>query len=149
MPASRALSRAAAITLINVLRYSVIAAIVVFAAFCSLLLAVRFVIFPRVDAYRDTLTAALSRQGGERVEIDALTTGWDGWNPKLAVHGLRILDRASAATTPVLELPEVDLIVAWTSLPFLELRFKQLTIVRPHLALRRDGEGMLHIAGME
>ena len=50
---------------------------------------------------------------------------------------------------PLLELPEVDLIVAWTSLPLFELRLKQLVIERPRLAIRRDRGGMLHLAGLE
>ncbi len=58
-------------------------------------------------------------------------------------------DRARASDVPLLELPEVDLIVAWTSLPFLELRLKQLIIERPRLAIRRDRAGLLHVAGIE
>ncbi len=58
-------------------------------------------------------------------------------------------DRAGASDVPLLELPEVDLIVAWTSLPLLELRLKQLVIERPRLAIRRDRGGMLHVAGLE
>src|SRR4051812_29943585 len=121
MPAERAPSRAAAIptALFSLLRFGLFAAIVLFASFCTLLLALRFVIFPRVDAYRDTLTAALSRQLGKPVEVDQLTTGWDGWNPKLVIEGLRLRDKSLASTAPVLELPRVDLILAWTSLPFL------------------------------
>ena len=40
-----------------------------FAIFALLLLALRFVVFPRVDDYRGTLTAALSRELGQQVEI--------------------------------------------------------------------------------
>ena len=133
----------------RLVRYGVIAVIVGFALFCGLLLAVRFVVFPHVEDYRDTMTEMLSKQLGAPVEIDRVLTGWDGWNPKLVVEGLRIRDRARVATVPLLDLPQVDLIVAWTSLPFLELRLKELVIERPRLALRRDTEGLLHVAGME
>src|SRR5437016_2134903 len=146
MPVERAHSRAiAAISpaLKRLIRFGAIAAVIVFASFCALLLAVRLVVFPRVDAYRDTVTASLSRQLGHPVEIDGLTTGWEGWKPKLVVHGLRVRDRAPAMAAPLLELPEVELIVAWTSLPLFDLRLKQLSIERPHLALRRDTAGML------
>ena len=151
MPAERAPSGvplAISPALIRFIRFSAIAAVVAFALFCALLLAVRFVVFPRVEAYRDTLTDSLSRQLGQPVEIDGLATGWDGWNPKLVVHGFRVRDRALASAVPLLELPEVDLIVAWTSLPLFDLRLKQLIIDRPRLALRRDAAGILHIAGM-
>ena len=152
MPAERALSRAIAATspaLIRLFRFGVIAVLAVFVLFCALLLAVRFVVFPRAEAYRDTVTAALSRQLGQPVEIDGLTTGWDGWNPKLVVHGFRVRDHALAAAVPLLELPEIEMIVAWTSLPLFDLRLKQLSIERPRIALRRDTAGKLHIAGME
>ena len=117
------------------------------ALFCVALLLVRFVVFPHVEAYRDDLTAALAAQLRQPVEIDRLATGWDGWNPKLVIHGFRV--RSGTGTTPLLDLPEVDLIIAWTSLPALELRLKQLIIAQPRLAIRRDRAGMLRIAGME
>ena len=94
------------------------------ALFCALLLAVRFVVFPRVEDYRDDLTAALSRQLQQPVEIDRLATGWDGWNPKLVIHGFRVRTGAAAASSPLLDLPQVELVVAWTSLPLLDLRLK-------------------------
>jgi hypothetical protein len=59
-------------------------------------------------------------------------------NPKLVVEGLRILDRERAGAMPLVELPVVELVVSWTSLPLLDLRLKELVIERPRLAIRRD-----------
>jgi len=56
------------------IRVLLLAAIV---TFCLLLLAVRFVVFPRLESNRDGLTHLLERQIGQPVEIDALATGWD------------------------------------------------------------------------
>ncbi len=131
------------------MRFTGVAIVAGFALFALLLLAVRFVVFPRIESYRDTLIATLSAQLGERVEIDGIATGWDGWNPKLVVTGLRVLDRARASEVPMVELPEVDLVVAWTSLPLLELRVKELAIERPRLAIRRDRAGLIHVGGLE
>ncbi len=119
-----------------------------FAIFALLLLALRFVVFPRVDDYRGTLTAALSRELGQQVEIASLTTGWDGWNPKLVIGGFRVGGGAQAVGQPVLDLPQVELIVAWTSLPLMELRLKELIVERPQLAVRRDPSGILNVAGL-
>src|SRR3954453_13764553 len=97
MPAERDISRASvapAPVLLRLLHLAVIAVLVVFALFCALLLTVRFVVFPRVDAYRDTLAAMMSTELGAPVEIDRLTTGWDGWNPRLTVQGMRVRDQA-------------------------------------------------------
>jgi uncharacterized protein (TIGR02099 family) len=90
----------------------------------------------------------LAEQLRQPVEIEALETGWDGWNPKLILKGFRVLDRARSATTPQLELPAVEMIVAWTSLPTARLRLKELVIERPRLAIRRDRAGVLHVGGL-
>jgi len=115
---------------------------------CALLLIVRFAVFPLVESHRAEIVAALSSHLGEAVEIDSIGTGWDGWNPKLSIRGLRIRDRANPRDEPLLDLPRVDLIVAWTSLPLLEFRLRELVVDGPKLSIRRDATGALRIAGM-
>ena len=116
------------------------------ALFCVLLLTIRFLIFPELDRYRGPIAGVLERQIGQPVELDGLTGGWDGWNPRLDVSNLRVIDRTGH--TPLLTLPEVHLTVAWTSLLFIDLRFKEAVLDRPQLALRRDVQGILHVAGL-
>jgi uncharacterized protein (TIGR02099 family) len=152
MPPVRAPLRASgafAPALRRLVRIAGAVAVTGFALFALTLLAVRYLVFPRVEAYRDTLTATLSAQLGQPVEIASLATGWDGWNPKLVIHGLRVLDRGRGSDVSLVELPEVALIVAWTSLPRLELHLKELVIERPRLAIRRDRAGLLSVAGLE
>jgi len=152
MPSVRAsprASRARPPALRRLVRVAGIAVIAGFAAFALLLLAVRYVVFPRVESYRDTLAERLTTQLGQPVEIAALSTGWDGWNPKIAIHGFRVREPIASGSAVVLDLPEVDLVVAWTSLPLFDLRLKELAIERPRLAIRRDRAGMLHLAGIE
>jgi uncharacterized protein (TIGR02099 family) len=116
------------------------------ALFSVLLLAVRFFIFPELESYRGRITAVLERQIGQPVELGGLAGGWDGWNPRLDVKNLRVVDRTDG--TPLLTLPEVHLTVAWTSLLFVDLRFKEAVLDRPQLAVRRDAQGILHVAGL-
>ena len=116
--------------------------------FCALLLIVRFVVFPQIESHRGAIVAALESRLGEPIEIDSIGTGWDGWNPKLSIRGFRIRDRASPADEPLLDLPRVDLIVAWTSLPFMEFRLRELVVDGPKLSIRRDASGRLRVAGM-
>ena len=152
MPSPRASFRASGSSptvIVRVARIAGTAIVVVVALFCALLLAVRFVVFPRVEDYRDDLTAALTTQLKQPVEIDGLATGWDGWNPKIIIHGFRVRSGAGPASSPLLDLPQVEMVVAWTSLPLFDLRLKQLVLEQPHLAIRRDRDGVLHIAGME
>jgi uncharacterized protein (TIGR02099 family) len=120
--------------------------VAVIALFCVLLLSIRFFIFPQLESYRGRITSELARQIGQPVELDGLAGGWDGWNPRLDVKNLRVLDRNDG--TPLLTLPEVHLTVAWTSLAFIDLRFKEAVLDRPQLAVRRDAQGILHVAGL-
>src|SRR5687768_1670005 len=94
------------------LRIAGVSVAVAVALFCTLLLALRFVVYPRIEAHHGDIAALLSRELGRPVEIDSIRTGWDGWNPKLVVHGLRIRD-GSQAGDPVLDLPGVSGIVSW------------------------------------
>jgi uncharacterized protein (TIGR02099 family) len=149
MPSVRAFLRAP--RALSAALYRFVRAIIIagFAAFALALLVVRFAVFPQIESHRDTLASMLSRQLGHPVEIAALTTGWDGWNPKLVIRGFRVLDSTRSGTAPLLDLPDIEMIVAWTSLPLLELRLKELVIERPRLAIRRDRDGRVHVAGIE
>jgi uncharacterized protein (TIGR02099 family) len=113
----------------------------------ALLLVVRFIAFPRIEAHRDDIAAALGKRIGQPVTIGEIVTGWDGWNPMLSIRGFTVVDRVDR-TTPVLELPRVDLVVAWTSLPLLDLRLRELAVDSPRLSVRRDAAGLIHVAGI-
>jgi uncharacterized protein (TIGR02099 family) len=130
------------------LQFAGTAVLILVGVFCALLLAVRFVVFPQVESHRAQIAAYLSSKVGQTVEIDSIATGWDGWNPRLSIRGVHIRDRAGLRTTPLLELPRVDLIVAWTSLPLVELRLRELIVDGPRLSVRRDAHGRLRIAGI-
>ncbi len=134
---------------IRLLRIGATAILALVVAVLAALLVVRFVVFPRIDDYREPIAQRLAAELGQPVAIAGLAGGWDGWNPKLAVTGVAIRDRASPGGPPVLELPRVDAVVAWTSLFVLDLRLKELAIERPVLSVRRDKAGRLHVAGIE
>jgi len=149
MPSPRAILRVPRAVTFALVRFLRAIVVLGFAIFALALLAVRFIVFPQIESYRDTLAGVLSRQLGQPVEIAAINTGWDGWNPKLVVEGFRVLDRARANTTPLLLLPKLEMIVSWTSVPLLELRLKELIVEGPRLAIRRNRSGVLRIAGLE
>lgn len=121
-------------------------ALIALVAFCVLLLAIRFIVFPRIESNRDSVVRLLAGEIGQPVEMASLTTGWDGWNPRLDIGNLRILDRGTDVAS--VTLPDVRLTIAWDSLLFLELRLKQLSIDRPQLVVRRDAAGVVRVAGM-
>jgi uncharacterized protein (TIGR02099 family) len=120
--------------------------VVLVAFFCALLLTLRFLILPSIENYRPQISAALERQIGDPVNIGGLAGGWDGWNPRLDIDNLRVVDRRSGL--PVLTLPAVHLTIAWTSLLYVELRFKEAVFDHPQLDVSRDAQGALHVAGL-
>ena len=115
---------------------------------CLAMLAVRFVVLPRLDSHREDVAALLARSLGHPVEIDGIVTAWDGWNPELTVRGLRVRDRGGAAAQPLIDLPEVSAVVSWTSLLVGEVRLRTLRIDRPRLSIRRDTSGRIEVAGI-
>jgi uncharacterized protein (TIGR02099 family) len=133
----------------RVTRFTAYAMAAVVTLSCALLLVIRFVVFPNIESHRDAIAAWIATELGHPVEIDAIVTGWDGWNPEISVQGLRVRDARRAMAAPLIELPSVTGVIAWTSLVFADLRLKELTIDRPRLALRRDAQGRLHVAGLE
>jgi uncharacterized protein (TIGR02099 family) len=114
--------------------------------FCAVLLVLRFFVLPEIDSYRGRIVQLLEQQIGQPVQIGRLAAGWDGWNPRLEVDDLRVLERPSGAV--LLALPHVRLTVAWSSLLFVDLRFKELVVERPQFTVRRDATGMVHVAGL-
>ncbi len=149
MPSARAILRAPGAFFLALARILRTVVVVGFGAFALALLALRFFILPHIESYRDTVASALTKELGHPVEIATLTTDWDGWNPKLLVQGFRVLESASSDALPLVDLPEVALVVSWTSVPLMELRLKELVIERPRLAIRRNRAGHLQLAGLE
>jgi uncharacterized protein (TIGR02099 family) len=131
----------------RIARFAATAAFVALGACFALLLALRVIVYPQLEAHRADIAGWLSARIGQPVEIDAIVTGWNGWNPELSIRGFRL--RAAHDHATLLELPRVDLVVAWTSIPRLDLRLKALAIEAPRLAVRRDTSGRLHVAGFE
>ena len=133
----------------RVVRFTGYAGAVAIALACMLLLALRFLVLPNVESQRAAIAAWIAGELKHPVEIDAILTGWDGWNPEIVVQGLRVRDAAGAAGTTLIDLPSVTGVISWTSLVLADLRLKELTIDRPRLAIRRDTSGRLHVAGLE
>lgn len=104
------------------------------------------VVAPRIAHYKDDIAAALGQRLGQQVEIASLEADWRGLRPRLHMQGFRVID---AEGQTVLELPEVHAAVAWSSLLRGEARLHHVALVRPELALRRDREGRLFVAGLE
>ncbi|MEC5385936.1 YhdP family protein [Uliginosibacterium sp. H3] len=108
-------------------------------------LLVRYVAMPQVAEHRVEIASALSQALGLKVEIDALQAQWNGLRPELQMRGMRIFDKEQRVA---LALPRVDAVVAWSSLLRWQLELQRLRLDRPELALRREADGTVFVAGI-
>ncbi len=121
-----------------------IAALVAYFAFGALLLAARYWVMPRIDAYRPALERETSRLLGADVRIGRIDARWRAFNPQLRLDDVRLLDARGEVR---LALPQLEATVSWTSVPTLSLRFASLSILAPELDVRRLPGGRFAVAG--
>lgn len=112
--------------------------------FFLLLLSLRYWLLPDIERYRPNIAAAISQVAGQKISIERIDANWDGLHPYLRLHGVRVHDKQGI---PVLILTELDGSLSWRSLLYGELLFREIRIERPALSIRRDTEGVIHIAG--
>jgi uncharacterized protein (TIGR02099 family) len=129
----------------NLLRALEILAWAAFFAFAVVFLALRYWLLPNVEHYRADIVAAISHAIGLPVQIGALATDWQGLRPRLSISDVRVYD---AGGREALVLPLVENVVAWRSLIARDLRLHSFVIDAPKLAVRRDAQGQLFVAGI-
>lgn len=113
---------------------------------CTLIfLLLRFLVLPHIADYRSDLEQRLSAAISLQVHIGRLDADWEGLRPRLRADGLQVLDPEGH---PVLELDQVEAVVGWTSLLFLQPRLHRLVLEAPLLDVRRDKFGQLFVAGL-
>ncbi len=109
------------------------------------MLALRYWVLPNVERYRPDIVAAISKGVGLKVTVGAIEADWRGLRPQIELADVRIHDREGREA---LVLPAVTSVVSWRSLLFLDLRMRSFTIEGPRLAVRRDAQGAIYVAGV-
>ncbi|MGH8649184.1 MAG: hypothetical protein ACREUP_07735, partial [Burkholderiales bacterium] len=97
-------------------------------AIAGAVLALRYWVFPNIEAYREDIARIVSERARQKVTIGAIHAQWDGLRPQLVLERVTIRD---AAGRSALDLSRVDTTLSWRSLLALELRFHALDIYRP------------------
>src|SRR5262245_45538999 len=115
-------------------------------AFAGIVISLRYWVLPNVESYRDDIARVASERARQKISIGAIHANWDGLRPQLKMEKVTVHD---AAGRPALEFERVDITASWLSLLVLELRMHAADIYRPRLNVRRDGRGVVSIAGIE
>ena len=137
---------AAALALLRrVARVVVWSTLAVYFAFVALVLALRYVVLPNVEAYRPAIEQLVSRTVGQGVTIGRVEASWYGINPDLTLIDVRVAD---AQGRPALAFDRVEAILSWWSVSSGQLALRLLRIDEPTLSVRRDRDGAIFVAGM-
>lgn len=107
------------------------------------MLALRYVVFPQIDNYREDISASLSAASGMAVSIQDVDAGWYGLRPTLILTAVRVADKQG---NPVLGLERVEATLSWWTLFAGDLRFHDVDLFSPQLSLRRGPDGLIYLA---
>lgn len=107
-------------------------------------LALKFWFMPNITQYQGDLERVASRAVGHPVAIGALTADWQGLNPRLVLHQVRVTPGSGAP----LILPRVEAVASWLSLPLMDLRLAALNLGQASVEIRRGRDGVITLAGI-
>ncbi len=107
-------------------------------------------IVPKIDQWREPLAQQATSTLGVPVRIARVSGKADGWWPELTLEDIRFIDTQGR---DALRLPRVTVRLSpsslWpTSLWRRELHVDSLVLSQPQLDVRRDAQGLLHVAGL-
>ena len=124
-------------------RIALIGAILLLFFAAGVWLALRFWVLPDIARYHGDISAKVSQTIGRPVIIGKIEADWRGLRPHLLFTDVRILDMQGKIA---LALPSVDNVLSWMTLLSGEIRLHSLELDQPDLLIRRDTDGVLHIA---
>ena len=108
-------------------------------------LAIRFIVFPNIDSYKNDIAAYATKTAGQKITIGNIYTTWDGISPHVALFDVDLYD---AENRTALKLSNVEATLSWLSVPLLRPRLANLTVNSPELTIRRKPDGSVYLAGI-
>jgi uncharacterized protein (TIGR02099 family) len=109
-------------------------------------LAVRFIVFPNIDQYKDDIAAYATQRLGQKITIGDIKTGWEGVSPHFSLKNIELFD---AENRVAFHLDNAEANISWLSIPLLHPHLSNLTIHQPELTIRREANGSIYLAGID
>ncbi|HVS27656.1 MAG TPA: YhdP family protein [Burkholderiales bacterium] len=114
-------------------------------ALAAVVLSLRYWILPNIENYSEDIAQAASTLVGQRITIGKIAADWDGYRPHLVFDDVQVFDPNDH---PALVLKRVETTLSWESLLAGGVRLYSLEFKQPNLSIRRDTEGVVHVAGV-
>lgn len=126
-------------------RWMLVALLILLTIFIFVVLAIRFIVFPNIDSYKNDIAAYATKTAGQKITIGEIKTGWDGLSPHFALKNVALFD---AENRVALNLNNVEANISWLSLPLLKPHLSNLVVNDPELTMRRKEDGSIYLAGI-
>ena len=126
-------------------RWLIVALLIVLAIIVLIALAIRFIVFPNIDAYKNDIATYATKTAGQKITIGDIKTGWDGVSPHFTLSNIDLFD---AENRVALNLKNVEASASWLSIPLLRPHLSNLVVNDPELTIRRKADGSVYLAGI-
>ncbi len=108
-------------------------------------LAVRFILFPNIDQYKNDFAAYATKRIGQKVTVGNIETGWDGISPHFVLKNINLFDAENRST---FHLNDAEANISWLSIPLLHPHLSYLAVNQPEITIRRKTDGNIYLAGI-
>ena len=78
-------------------RWLIVALFIVLAIIVITALAIRFILFPNIDTYKNDIATYASKTAGQKITIGDIKTGWDGVSPHFTLTNIDLFDAENRA----------------------------------------------------
>ncbi len=118
-----------------------------------LLLAARFLVLPNIESRQGDIVSAVAQATGMDVSAKAIRGGWQGFLPYVELEEVVFREPADsrsatrAAGEEALRLPSMHASLYWWWLLVGQVRFGEVQLFGPELALTRAKDGLIYFAG--
>lgn len=116
-----------------------------------IVLAVKYAVMPNVQRYQGDIVSRVAAITGMDVSATAIRGGWSGFRPYIELENVVFREPADAqkrtAGAEALRLPQLQASLSWWSLLLGQLRFADVSLISPELALSRGPDGLIYFAG--
>ena len=108
-------------------------------------LVTRYYLLPHIGDWRPRIEAAASTALKAPVTIGQIEADWQRLQPRLLLRDVALQDPAGGNA---LTLPQVEVVLSWTTLIALEPRMASLTVLSPELEVHRLADRRWKVAGI-
>ena len=117
----------------------------------TVVLTVKYAVMPNIERYQGDIISRVAAISGMDVSAKAIRGGWAGFRPYVELEEVVLREPADAtrreAGAEALRLPQFRASLSWWSLLVGQIRFAEVALAGPELALSRGKDGFIYFAG--